>query len=191
MNDTELDRLLDRWEAPAPPPSLRAGLRDRFPRDERRRFGRPLRWVLAIAVASVTLAVATEQGSGNSGMDYLVSRLRRVYHGFVLSIELRQCTAIMVRFKQSDPKVYVDGQPAAPPTYKGAASLWVDVPAGGEYGAVLFSPELLDGAAKGFIEAGTLHQNVLEFQAGGKQVRIVCNRPVVDADRPVYVTHRR
>lgn len=103
MNDTDLDRLLDTWESPAPPQSLRASLRDRFPRGERRRFGRPLRWALAIVVASATLAVATER-SGSSSLDFLVSRFRRVYHGFVLSIELRESAAIMVRLKQSDPK---------------------------------------------------------------------------------------
>jgi hypothetical protein len=56
MNDTELDRLLDTWETPEPPPSLREGLRARFPQADRPRFARPLGWVLVIAVASVTLA---------------------------------------------------------------------------------------------------------------------------------------
>ena len=60
MNDTELDRLLDTWEAPAPLPSLREGVRGRFPRAEPRRF-RPLGWMLAIVVASAALAIGTGQ----------------------------------------------------------------------------------------------------------------------------------
>lgn len=63
MNDAELDRLLDMWQPPEPPPSLREGLLARFPRGERRQFVRPLRWVLAIAIASIALALAWSRPS--------------------------------------------------------------------------------------------------------------------------------
>ena len=57
----------------------------------------------------------------------------------------------------------------------------VQVPGEGEYLISLF-----DGV-KGFVEAGRVHGNVLEFQAGAKQVRIVCNRAIVDSDLPIFV----
>jgi hypothetical protein len=31
---------------------------------------------------------------------------------------------------------------------------------------------------------------VIEFQAGGKQVRIECNQAIVDSDRPVFTMRR-
>ncbi|HTX38807.1 MAG TPA: hypothetical protein VME43_27460 [Bryobacteraceae bacterium] len=57
MNDTELDQLLDLWQAPAPPPSLRRGLVDSFPAAPRRLFGVPVRWLAACAAAALCAAV--------------------------------------------------------------------------------------------------------------------------------------
>jgi hypothetical protein len=60
MTETDLDELLDAWRAPAPPPSLRAGLRTSFPADRRRRlWGVPLRWIVACAASAGALAVGT------------------------------------------------------------------------------------------------------------------------------------
>lgn len=181
MNDTELDRLLDTWKAPAPPRTLRAGLKDRFPRTGRSRVWHPLRWALVVAVASATLAVGTGQRSGNP-IGWVFQRLHGWYEAFMFGVEAQQASTIAVRIKQSNPLVYVDGQMVAPPWRKGGGSLWVEVPGDGVYGIVLIPTDL-----PGFVEAGRLHGNVLEFQAGGKQVRIVCNQAVVDSDRPVYV----
>src|SRR5208337_4084981 len=87
MNDSELDGLLESWEAPAPPASLREGLRARFPRAERRGFARPLRWALAIAVASATLGIGMEQ-MGESGWDFrLVQVLNQMYEHVVEGLE--------------------------------------------------------------------------------------------------------
>jgi hypothetical protein len=47
-----------------------------------------------------------------------------------------------------------------------------------------------DGEPTGWVEAGRIHGNVIEFQAGSKQVRIECDRPIVDSDRPVFVMRR-
>jgi len=43
----------------------------------------------------------------------------------------------------------------------------------------------------GWVEAGHIHGNVIEFQAGGKQVRIECNRLLVDSDPPVFTKRRQ
>jgi len=56
MNDVELDQLLDTWEAPAPPPSLRRGLVAAFPVKRWKVFGIPLRWIVAGAAAAVVCA---------------------------------------------------------------------------------------------------------------------------------------
>jgi hypothetical protein len=56
MSDTELDEMLNTWKTPAPPPSLLAGLRTKFPaRRARRMFGLPVRW-LAFALGAGALA---------------------------------------------------------------------------------------------------------------------------------------
>ena len=88
MNDTELDRLLDTWEAPAPPPSLRQGLRARFPRIERPRFRRPLGWALVIAVATITLATGIPQSGENVWGSRLVGAINSVYEDFLDGIEV-------------------------------------------------------------------------------------------------------
>jgi hypothetical protein len=64
MNETELDALLDSWDAPAPPPSLRRGLVAALPAPRRGVFGVPLRWVLA--VAGVALCAALGAGTFDS-----------------------------------------------------------------------------------------------------------------------------
>ena len=177
MTDTELDDLLDAWKAPAAAASLRAGLRDRFPRGERRRPGAPLRWALvAVVAASATLAVATDQRPGS--LEFLALPLRRLYFAVV---ETRLEAAIMTRIRDSNPQVSVDGRPAPPPRYVRGASILLDVPGDGAYMIVLFHPQ-----KGGWSRSGRIHGNTLEFQAGGRQVRIVCNQPLVDADRAVF-----
>jgi hypothetical protein len=180
MNDTELDLLLDTWEAPLPAPSLRAGLRARFPRPEPRRSTRPLRWVLAIAVASATLAIGMEQ-SGTNPWDFrLVRAVNRLYEDFVQALEAWRASGLVARIRQSDPKVYVDGRQVGPLGYGHAATMEVQVPGEGRYSIISF-PGLT-----GWIEAGHIHGSVIEFQAGSKHVRIECNKPIVDSDRPVF-----
>lgn len=138
MNDTELDRLLDVWKAPAPPPSLREGLRERFPRPERRRFSRRLRWVWVIAFASATLAIGMEQ-SGENFWDYRIVRvLNWLYEGFFEGFEARLATSRVARIRQSEPKVDVEGQLAAPLEYGPAARMDVHVPGDGVYSIISY-----------------------------------------------------
>jgi len=185
MNDTELDRLLDSWDAPVPPPSLRAGLHARFPRPEPQRFTRPLRWTLIIAVASATLAIGMEQ-SGNNPWDFrLVRTVNRLYEDFMNMLESWRARSLVARIRQSEPRVYVDGLRVGPLEYGPATRIDVQVPGEGVYSIISF-PGLT-----GWVEAGHIHGNVIEFQAGSKQVRIECNQPIVDSDRPIFAMRRR
>jgi hypothetical protein len=60
MNETELDQLLNKWQAPEPAPALRRQLRAAFPADPRRRlFGVPVRWIVAFAASAGAVAIGT------------------------------------------------------------------------------------------------------------------------------------
>ncbi len=186
MNETELDRLLDTWKAPAAPAALRDSLRARFPRVERRTFANPLRWAVAIAAISAALAIGME--NREEPFEPQVARfVNRLYEKFMVAFETWRAPRLVVEIRQSDPKVYVDGQLAAPLEYGGGASLNVHVPGDGVYSIITISHPRLTG----WVEAGKIHGNVIEFRAGSKQVRIECNKPLVDWDRPVFVFHRR
>lgn len=199
MNDTELDQLLDTWHAPAAPRSLRDGLRARFPLAEGFGFVRPLRWALAIGFASIALAVVTlaigqAAQSSDSYRDLPVVRLvYRVYENFLQGREARRDERIVAKIRQSEPKVYVDGRVVSPLHYAPATTMDVLVPGEGLYSISLYRyMELLtaDGRPTGWVAAGHVHANMIEFQAGRKQVRIVCNQPIVDSDRPVFAMRR-
>jgi hypothetical protein len=192
MNDTELDRLLDTWEAPAPPPSLRAGVQVGFPRAERRRFPRPLGWVLVFVVASAALAIGMEQSELNPWDFQFVRVLNRIYEGFMESFEARRATYIRDQIRQSQPKVYVNGHLVAALQYGPAASMDVQVPGEGVYSIISYPmrSQRADGGPTGWVEAGRIHGNVIEFHAGSNQVRIECDRSIVDSDRPVFATRR-
>jgi hypothetical protein len=88
------------------------------------------------------------------------------------------------RVRQSDPKVYVDGQLASPPSYGPATKISVVVPGEGVY-SIISVPGLA-----GWLEAGRIHGSVIEFKAGNKQVRIECNKPITDSDLPIFVMHQ-
>jgi hypothetical protein len=184
MNDTELDRLLDDWKAPAASPSLREGLRARFPRAQRHRFPRPLRLVLVIAVASATLAIGMERGRENPWGVRIVSVLNGLYEGVVDRVEIWRANSLVAQIRESRPKVYVDGQLVAPLQYGRAATMEVQVPGVGVYSITSY-PILTP-----WVEAGHIYGNVIEFQAGGRQVRIECDKPIVDSDRPVFALRR-
>jgi hypothetical protein len=181
MNDTELDLMLDTWEAPAPPPSLREDLRARFPEVERRRFPRPLRWVLAIAIASAMLVIGMEQSGESVWGSRLIQHVNHLYAHFMEALEVRRASSIRDQIQQSAPKVYVNGQLAAPLEYGHAATMYVHVPGDGVYSFISYTPGL-----NGWVEAGRIHGNVVDFRAGSSQVRIECNQPIVDSDRPVF-----
>ena len=191
MNDTELDQLLDTWETPAPPSSLREGLRARFPRAERRRVARPQGWVLA--VASIMLAIGVGQ-SGENGIDFRITHvLNQMYEDLLEGLQVWQATGIVAQIRQSDPKVFVDGQLVAPLGYGPGASMNVKVPENGVYVITSYPVprHRADGELTGWVEAGRIHGNLIEFRAGSKQVRIECNKPILNSDRPVFAMHRR
>ena len=98
----------------------------------------------------------------------------------------------MAQIRQSEPKVYVDGQLVAPLVYGPGASMNVKVPEDGVYVITSYPmpSHRADGGLTGWAEAGRMHGNVIEFQAGCKQVRIECNKPIVDSDRPVFAMRR-
>jgi hypothetical protein len=76
---------------------------------------------------------------------------------------------------------------AAPLEYGPAARIDVEVPGDGVYSVVFYS--VVAGRA-GWVRAGRIHGSVIEFPAGTRQVRIVCDQPIVDTDRPVFVRRR-
>jgi len=184
MNDQELDQVLDSWEAPAPPRSLREGLRARFPRTERRGVARPLRWVLAVAAVSATLALGMEK-TGASPWDFRIGQtLQGWYDAFMTGVELHHAAYNVEMVRNSDPKVYIDGKLAGTLEFKHATRMDVDVPGEGVYSLILVH------GVKGFAESGTIHDNVIEFHAGSRQVRIECNQKIVHSERPVFVRVR-
>jgi hypothetical protein len=188
MNDTELDRLLDSWKAPAPPPSLREDLRARFPRAERWGFARPMRWGLATVVACVALAFGMAQSSDQSWGSGIRDFMNQVYERLREGIEVRQAASILAQIRQSDPKVYVDGRLVAPLEYGPADSMNVEVPGEGVYSIIVYRLAHLE--TSGWVQAGIIHGSMIEFQVGGKQVRIECNKPIVNSDHPVFAMLR-
>ena len=186
MNDAELDQLLAAWEAPAAPPSLRNGLKARFPRAERRSFVHPLRWVLVIVAASLTFAIAMEQTGENPWGFGLVRALHGLHDHLWGGLQAWRATSIAAQIRQSEPKVYVDGELVGPLEYGPAATMNVQVPGEGLYSITAYR-----GRLDGWVRAGHIHGNVIEFQAGSKQVRIECNQPIIDSDRPVLARRRQ
>lgn len=188
MNDTDLDRLLDTWKAPAPAQSLRDGLRARFPRSERRTFPVRLRWGLATLFASAALTAAIAQ-TGNSHGDFVMHAVHHIYGGLTLMVESHRAAFLRSAIRQSQPKVYIDGQPAAPPEYRGGSTVVVKIPGEGVYAVLLFRHMDLLSPFQGFsgwTKAGIFHHNIIEFEAGDKQVRIECGSSI-DEDMPVFV----
>lgn len=192
MNDAELDRLLNMWQPPEPPPSFREGLLARFPRAERRKFAHPLRWALAIAIASIALALAMAQTGADAPDFPVLSTLTRMYHHVLFGLETMQAPRTVAQIRNADPKVFLDGQPAPPLQYGSSATMLVQVPGDGMYAIVVYNLRLLgpDPSRGGWVEAGRARGSAVEFQAGGHQVRIQCNRPIFDTDRSVFVRLR-
>ena len=195
MNDAELDRLLDGWKAPAMSPSLRRRVRGGFPQSEKHWVRRPFVWVLVVIFGFVALAVATAQPQ-NPGSDIVMAVVyearRVVFDYFIEPQEARRAEKIRAKIQQSDPKVYVDGQLAGPLEYGPAATLMVRV---GDEGYTVALYQFMrsmrrlnaNGQPTGWLEAGHIHDNVIEFSAGGTAVRIECNAQLVDRQRGVFV----
>ena len=200
MNDNELDRLLNGWDVPPTRRSLRDGLMRQFPRAERLGFIRPLRWALVItlswaALAVVTMGVNAAAQSNDIYADSPIVRfLNHLYGNLLEGGEARRVEGIVAKIKQSDPKVYVDGTLTAPLEYGPAKTMNVLVPQEGLYSISLYRYMRLrtaDGRPTGWVEAGHIRGNEIEFQAGSKQVRIECSQPIVDSDGPVFAMRRQ
>jgi len=191
MNDTELDQLLDVWEAPAPPESMRQGLRARFPRSERIPFPRPLRWAVVGLLASAVFALGIAKSNDSAWGAPITAFLDHAHNHIAMMIDAHRSVAIMVEVRLSQPRVYVDGKPAAPPEYGRGVALRVRIPGKGVYGIlpVRHADQLLgpDGRPAGWVEAGSIHDNVVEFEVDGRQVRVECNKTLTDTDRPVFI----
>jgi hypothetical protein len=158
---------------------------------------------LAIAVVSCTVVIGTEQRGVNPSDFRFVRTVNRLYGNLVdatpralripwlfESLEAWLATSMVSQIRQSEPKVYVDGQLVAPLVYGPAASMTVYVPGQGKYSIIFYRRfEVGEWRAlklTGWLEGGRIHDNLIEFRVDSKQVRIECNKPIVDADRPVF-----
>jgi len=88
------------------------------------------------------------------------------------------------RMRLAGPQLYVNGQLAASQRDAGSGPvIWVHLPGQGRF-LVALDPQ---GNPR-FIQAGHVSGNVVEFQSGSTQFRIVCTDPVAaGGDRPVFV----
>jgi hypothetical protein len=148
---------------------------------------------MAIVVASIALAFGMAQTSESQGSYRIVRILDALYNHLLGGIEAHQASRIVAQVRQSAPKVYVDGQLVAPLEYGPATRMDVQVPGDGVYSIMVYrfmQSQTADGIPTGWVAAGQIHGSVIEFQAGGRQVRIECNQPIVDSDRPVFVRRR-
>jgi hypothetical protein len=185
MNDTELDRLLDSWQAPAPPPSLRANVRARFPRAERRVIRRPLRWLLATGVAFAALTVAMGQSGNSSAASRLAQTLMDCWDRIVFGIHVHRVSALVSQIMDSDPQVSVDGKSAPAIERWHASTLILRVPGDADYNVSFFSlPH------DGWRQTGKITETYLEFDAGTHHVVITCNRRLMMSDSPIFVRRR-
>jgi hypothetical protein len=199
MNDSELDRLLDLWEAPPVSRSLREELRARFPRAETLGFARPMRWAFATLLASAILtiglagAVAIAQSNQTLADLPVIRSLTDLYQNFVEARQAVRAKEIVERIAGSSPKVFVDGRLVAPLAFGPAATMDVQIPGDGVYSVTMFpisERRAADDRPTGWVEAGRISGNLIEFRAGGKSVRIECNKPLVDRDGPVFAMRR-
>ncbi len=192
MNDTDLNRLLDTWQSPTPPRSLRIGLQARFPRAERQRFGWPPRWVLVAITALVLLTIGIQRSAANPGDFQLPRFLNHIYESLLQGFEIHRATGIVAQIRQSDPKVFVEGQMVEPLQYGPAATMDVQVPGEGVYSIISYPmpAHRADGGPTGWVQAGSIHENKIEFQAGSKWVRIECNKRIADSDHSVFAMYR-
>ncbi len=171
MTDSELDQLLNRWQPPAASPLLRERVLEKFPRRERRGFGRPLAWSAAMALVLCMIAIGTAQ-SGHGTLENFATGLRHFSENVTQFVDQLWAAHVLAAFRGSHLKIYMDGQFAPDAEYGGGgSSMWVRLGLG--------SVSML---------AGRFDGHVLEFQAGGRAVRIESSGTYGSGmERPVYV----
>jgi hypothetical protein len=167
MKENELDRMLDRWKAPAVPPRLRARVLAGFPRRERLWFGRPVRWAAAMAVMLVIMAVGAEQAK-HGALDDFAAGLRQAAAQTGQWFDDMWIGHIMMAFRNSSPKVLVDGELQNDSVVGGSGGgLWVQLAGEGKYYASFHL-----GTYRGPSVPAQFDGHALEFVLGGRQVRI-------------------
>lgn len=133
----------------------------------------------------MVLAIGIEQ-SDNDGEFRLIHGLTRLYDGVIEGFEAWRATSILTQIRQSEPKVYVDGQLVRGPLeYGPGGRMDVLVPGEGVYSIITYPGDLA-----GWVKVGRIHGSRVEFRAGSKQVRIECNQLIVASDRPVFALRR-
>jgi len=169
MTDNELDQLLDTWQAPAAPPSLRARVLAAFPKRQRRNLRLGLRWVLAITAASCVLAIGMEQ-KGPITLDNLATGVHHVHNEMIGWLDEVWIGHVLASFRGSELKIYVDGELQPQAEYGGGgATMWMRIPGDGKYYLTL-SARSFEGPRPPV--AGRFDGHVLEFRLGARAVRI-------------------
>ena len=201
MTDNELDELLNRWRAPMPPARLRERVLGTAPlRLEPRSYRRPLRWALAIAAATCALTLGMGQ-TGHFSLDKVADGFSDLQMKTVNFFGGLWWNHVLNGFQNSHPQVYVDGQERSdtamsPPAWIGeeAVATSLRVPGEGRY-FIALGPNLnprygplnpRHGPPPPVV--GLFDGHVLEFQAGGRSVRIESGETFgFGATRTVYL----
>ena len=169
MTDTELDQLLNRWPAPIPSSGLRTRVVALVPQREHRTFGRPLRWILATALASCVLAVGMEQ-AGHPVVADLAREVQILSRRVSTWVDGLWLSYTVASFRDSHLKIYVNGELRSDATFGGSAQgCWLRVPGAGKYYLVL-TASVFERVVPP--PAGRFDGHVLAFQAERTTVRI-------------------
>jgi hypothetical protein len=184
MTDTELDQLLNRWQAPLPSSGLRTRVLLNVPQPERRGFPRSLRWVLAIAVTSCVLAIGMEQ-AGHPPIADLARRVQNVTQGLSNWVGGLWMSYTVASFRDSHLKIYINGELRGDATFGGSAQgCWLRVPGAGKYYLVMTS-RVFERVVPP--PAGRFDGHVLDFQGERTTVRIESDGTFGGGmDQPVY-----
>ncbi|HXB73835.1 MAG TPA: hypothetical protein VNY05_36690 [Candidatus Acidoferrales bacterium] len=185
MTDNELDQVLNRWKTPAPSRGLRARVLGSFPRRELLSFVKPLRWAAAMAAVVCMLAIGAAQ-SGGGTLGNIGDGISRWQDSAINWIGDMWVGHIVLAFRKSNPSIYVDGELRSDVEFGGSGvGVWVRIPGEGKY---------LLGLRRTAFEgpvpprAGRFDGHVMEFQAGGRSVRIESAGTYGFHERlPVYV----
>uniref|UniRef100_Q01Y80 Uncharacterized protein n=1 Tax=Solibacter usitatus (strain Ellin6076) TaxID=234267 RepID=Q01Y80_SOLUE len=169
MNDHELDQALNRWKAPEPSRGFRSRVLARFPTRERPNFSRLLRWALAMAAVLCMLAIGAAQ-SGKGTLENLGDGLYQLHNNTINWIGDMWVGHIMAAFRNSNPKIYVDGELRPDVEFGGSGvGVWFRLPGEGKY-LVALRRTIIEGPVPP--RAGVFDGHALDFQAGGRHVRI-------------------
>ncbi len=184
MNDSELEEMLNRWKAPAAPRGLRARVLANYPRRERPGLGRLLRWGFAMAAVAGMLALGAQGGGGV--LENLGDGIYRLHVDTVNWVHDAWVGHIAHAFLHSHPKIYVDGELRSDVEVGGSGvGLWLRIPGEGKY-LIGLRRTAFEGPVPP--RAGRFDGHALEFQAGGRTVRIESNGTYGFHERlPVYV----